>query len=144
MRRRRRLDRDRGDEVTRLTDVLRRLVRNDLEQAGEDPDPRFTFANERTFLAWTRTGLALIAGGLAAAQALHFGVSNIDLLVAIPAIVLGGVIGVVSFLRWERNERAMRLGEPVGYSQLARIVALGISAIAAISLILVVVHAITK
>jgi len=130
--------------VKRLGDAIRRLLHDDLERVGEEPDPRLMFANERTFLAWTRTGLALIAGGLAAAQALHFGVSNIDLLVAIPAIALGGLIGVVSFLRWERNERAMRLGEPIGYSQLARIVAIGISAIALISLILVVVHAITK
>lgn len=130
--------------MKRLGDAIRRLLHDDLEQVGKDPDPRLTFANERTFLAWTRTGLALIAGGLAAAQALHFGVSNIDLLVAIPAIALGGLIGIVSFLRWERNERAMRLSEPIGYSQLARIVAIGISAIALISLILVVVHAITK
>lgn len=130
--------------MKRVGDAIRRLLHTDLEQVGKEPDPRLTFANERTFLAWTRTGLALIAGGLAAAQALHFGVSNIDLLVAIPAIALGGVIGIVSFLRWERNERAMRLGEPIGYSQLARIVAIGISAIALISLILVVVHAITK
>ena len=35
-----------------------------LEQLGDDPDPRFTFANERTFLAWNRTSLALIAAGL--------------------------------------------------------------------------------
>ena len=42
-----------------------------LEQTGQDPDPRFTFANERTFLAWNRTALALIAAGLAAAQFLH-------------------------------------------------------------------------
>jgi hypothetical protein len=28
---------------------------------GAEPDPRFTLANERTFLAWIRTALALIA-----------------------------------------------------------------------------------
>src|SRR3954462_10286719 len=37
---------------------------NDLVDEGAAPDPRFTFANERTFLAWIRTSLALIAGGL--------------------------------------------------------------------------------
>lgn len=130
--------------MSRIAAAFKRLTRNDLEDVGDEPDARFTFANERTFLAWTRTGLALIAGGLAAAQALHFGVSNIDLLVAIPAIVLGGVIGIVSYLRWEHNERAIRLGQPVGYSQLTRVVAVGISTIALISLILVVVHAFTK
>ncbi len=130
--------------MTRPSEALRRLVGGDLEQVGDEPDARFTMANERTFLAWTRTGLALIAGGLAAAQALHIGVSNLDLLVAIPAIGLGGVIGIVSYLRWEHNERAIRLGKPIGYSQLARVVAIGISTIALISLILVVVHAFTK
>src|SRR5688572_11480150 len=35
-----------------------------LSAAGDDPDPRFTFANERTFLAWIRTSLALIAAGI--------------------------------------------------------------------------------
>src|SRR5690625_7225376 len=34
-------------------------------QEGQDPDPRFTLANERTFLAWIRTSLALLAGGIA-------------------------------------------------------------------------------
>ena len=32
---------------------------------GTEPDVRFSLANERTFLAWTRTALALIAGALA-------------------------------------------------------------------------------
>ena len=34
---------------------------------GEDPDPRFSFANERTFLAWIRTGLGFLAAGVAVA-----------------------------------------------------------------------------
>ena len=42
---------------------------DDLDE-GVDPDPRFTFANERTFLAWIRTALALVAGGLAVTQVL--------------------------------------------------------------------------
>jgi putative membrane protein len=33
--------------------------------AGDEPDPRFTLANERTFLAWVRTALAMFAGGVA-------------------------------------------------------------------------------
>lgn len=40
------------------------------EPAGTDtePDTRFTFANERTFLAWHRTALALVVAGLAIVQ----------------------------------------------------------------------------
>lgn len=31
---------------------------------GEDPDYRFSLANERTFLAWMRTALAILAAGV--------------------------------------------------------------------------------
>ena len=34
---------------------------------GTEPDPRFSLANERTFLAWFRTGITLLALGIAAA-----------------------------------------------------------------------------
>ena len=44
----------------------------DPRAVGRDPDPRFTLANERTYLAWNRTALALIGGGLAAGQLLDF------------------------------------------------------------------------
>ena len=84
-----------------------------LREVGKDPDPRFTFANERTFLAWNRTALALIGGGLAAGQLLDFDSEAVRLLVALPPVVLGGVLAVTSYRRWEANERAMRLGEPL-------------------------------
>jgi putative membrane protein len=122
---------------------LKRMT-SSLDDVGSEPDPRVTFANERTFLAWARTGLALIAGGLAAAQVLHFGLGGVHLLVAVPAIVFGGVLGVVSYLRWHSNERALRLGEPLGYSPLTRILALGIVGLAALSAVLVIIAEIAK
>lgn len=115
-----------------------------LEEVGSEPDPRFTFANERTFLAWARTGLALIGGGLVAAQVLHFGLGGAHLLVAIPAIALGGLIGIASYRRWEANERSMRLGKPLGYSPLTRILAVGIGVLAVISAVLAVIAALIK
>ena len=89
------------------------MTARSLRDVGEDPDPRFTFANERTFLAWNRTALALIGGGLAAGQLLDFDSEAVRLLVALPPVVLGGVLAVTSYRRWEANERAMRLGEPL-------------------------------
>ncbi len=127
----------------RLQTAVRRL-RPGLDEVGSEPDPRFTFANERTFLAWARTGLALIGGGLVAAQVLHFGLGGAHLLVAIPAVLLGGLIGIASYWRWEANERAMRLGRPLGYSPLTRILALGIAFLAVISAGLAAVTALVK
>ncbi len=38
------------------------------EPAETEPEARFTLANRRTFLAWSRTALALVAAGLASVQ----------------------------------------------------------------------------
>ena len=46
------------------------LVGPDPRAEGEEPDARFSYANERTFLAWNRTALALIGVGLAVANLL--------------------------------------------------------------------------
>jgi putative membrane protein len=89
------------------------MARPELRSVGEDPDPRFTFANERTFLAWNRTALALIGGGLAAGQLLDFDSQAVRLLVSLLPIGLGGVLALTSFRRWEDNERAMRLKQPL-------------------------------
>jgi putative membrane protein len=131
-----------GRKPDRLRTALRKL-HPDLD-VGEEPDPRFTLANERTFLAWARTGLALIGGGLVAAQVLHFGLGGAHLLVAIPAILLGGLIAIASYRRWVLNELALRLGRPLGYSPLVRLLAVGIVVLALTSAVLVAVAAIVR
>jgi inner membrane protein YidH len=106
---------------------------------GEEPDPRFTFANERTFLAWNRTALALVAAGAAAAAFLKSGLSGARLLVALPLIVLGAFVGLHSFRRWEANERAMRQGDPLPYSGIPRVLAVTIVVVAAVTAVLAVI-----
>jgi putative membrane protein len=110
-----------------------------LERVGEEPDPRFTFANERTFLAWNRTALALIAAGLAAAQFLHFNLHGLRLLIALPLIVLGAALSLRSYRHWRASERAMRLGQPLGYSEMPRVLAGGIALIAVFGAILAII-----
>lgn len=102
-----------------------------LESTGSTPDPRFTFANERTFLAWNRTALALIASGLAAAQFLRLNPHGLRLVIAVPLIVLGAVLAYASYSHWEDNERAMRLRRALKYSWMPRLLAGGITVIAA-------------
>ena len=78
--------------------------------AGQEPDPRYTLANERTFLAWVRTALAMLAGGVA----LHaLGIPEtqwVRTVLAIALVLLGGLVTAFAMLRWARVERAMRTG----------------------------------
>jgi len=101
-----------------------------LEHTGTAPDPRNTFANERTFLAWNRTALALIAAGLAAAQFLKFNLHGLRLIIAVPLIVLGGVLALASYTHWQDSERAMRLRQPLRYSWMPMLLSGGIVVIA--------------
>lgn len=75
---------------------------------GTEPDPRFTLANERTFLAWARTVLGLLAG----AVALHsFSVPRESWLrttVIVLLVLTALVCTVFAMVRWARVERAMR------------------------------------
>lgn len=94
-------------------------------------------ANERTFLAWTRTALAFIAGGLAVEQLLHTGRTS-RLLVSVPLILLGGLMGVAGYWRWRASEDAMKAGRPVGESQMPRFLA-GVFVLLAIGALVLVI-----
>src|ERR671930_1382686 len=104
--------------------------RHDVDDVGEEPDERFTLANERTYLAWIRTSLALIGGGLAAGQLLEFQSTAARLIVALPPIVLGAALALTSYRRWEANQRALRLGQPLPAAGPPRILAAGIGGVA--------------
>jgi putative membrane protein len=80
---------------------------------GTEPDPRFSLANERTFLAWIRTSLALVASGVGV-HALHLQIpEELGEIAAIVLIVLGIAAAVQAFIGWMRTERAMREGSPL-------------------------------
>jgi putative membrane protein len=110
-----------------------------LHEVGSDPDPRFSLANERTFLAWNRTALAFIAAGLAVSQLLD----EVDIpggrqLLALPPIALGGVIALTSYNRWDATERAMRLRQSLPPSWLPRILGLATAAGAVVAAVVAV------
>jgi putative membrane protein len=111
-----------------------------MEPEGADPDPRFTLANERTFLAWTRTALAFIASGLAVTQLLpDFGTEAQRRALGLPLIAIGAVVALTSYRHWLASERAMRLGLPLPPSRLPRVIAVvtGLGAVVAAVLALV-------
>jgi len=95
-----------------MTDTVRRP--RSVYGAGDEPDPRFSMANERTALAWVRTALAVVAAGI--------GLTTVARLASLPRAldvlaagmcVLGAVLSVAAVLGWRRRELALRLGRPL-------------------------------
>ncbi|QKJ20449.1 YidH family protein [Microbacterium hominis] len=85
---------------------------------GDEPDARFTLANERTFLAWIRTSLALLAGGVAL-EVLGLDLQPAFRLTASLVLVASGALTpVLAWIGWGRTERALRVGRPLPASLL--------------------------
>lgn len=101
----------------------------EVRQVGSTPDYRFSLANERTFLAWLRTGLALIAGGLGVAQFLPpLRTAHLREVIAIVLLLLGGAVAIRAIDHWARTERAIRLGQELPASRFPAVLALIIAA----------------
>lgn len=116
------------------------MPRERLQDVGTDPDVRFSYANERTFLAWNRTALALVTAGLAVTQLLPpFDIPGGRRMIGVPLIALGTLVSVASLVQWRRNERAMRLGEPLPPSVLPRLVAVVVGISSLIALVLAII-----
>ena len=106
---------------------------------GSEPDPRFTFANERTLLAWIRTSLALLAAGVALA-ALRTPLSPpIRRIVVLLLLLLACATSIHSWFAWARAERCLRRSQPLPAPALAAPVALGVAGASALLLIGVLV-----
>lgn len=107
---------------------------------GEDPDPRFTLSNERTFLAWTRTALALIAAGVAleAFDLPALGVSGRRVITTV-LLLLGAALSVGAFRRWLITERAMRNRVSIPTPVLVPVLSIGIAVVAIAIMVLVFV-----
>jgi putative membrane protein len=113
----------------------------DLTEVGDPPDYRFSLANERTFLAWIRTALALLGGGLAVAQLLPpFAVRHLREAIAVSLLVLGGVCAVRAVDRWIRTERAIRLGRELPPSRFPAVLALTVTFGAAVLVVVVLAN----
>ena len=107
-------------------------------RAGREPDPRFTFANERTFLAWIRTALALIAAGVALEALVPAGGGAARKLLAVALIGLGSGCGLLAYGRWMVNERALRTDHPLPAPMLAPVLGYGIAAIGVLACVVLV------
>jgi putative membrane protein len=84
------------------------------EPVAAEPDYRFTLANERTFLAWQRTALGLLAAAVAVVQLVP------ELAVPGARHLLGGILGLLAMMtaaaglhRWTQVDHAVRRGLPL-------------------------------
>jgi len=118
--------------------MKRPSLRRDPLDEGEEPDFRFSLANERTFLAWIRTSIAIMVAGLAVAQFFDSRSQGTRLAIALPLVALAAVIAFVSFGSWEDKQRAMRLSRPLPTSSLPRILGLATGLIAVLAAILTI------
>lgn len=114
-----------------------RLARK-LLPGGTEPDPRFTLANERTFLAWIRTSLAFLAGGIAIeAFAGELFIGPVREGLSILLLVLGMLISAGAAVRWLSVERSMRAKAPLPLPLIVPLLAFGGTVAAAIIILLI-------
>lgn len=110
-----------GDERTQRTWLAEKLL-----PGGVEPDPRFTLANERTFLAWIRTAMALLAAGIAIeAFAVEIFDEQMRKAVALLLIGLGMLVSGGAFVRWVGVERAIRHARPLPLPLIAPVLGIG-------------------
>jgi putative membrane protein len=114
-----------------------RVLPPDPRGVGDEPDYRFTLANERTFLAWIRTALALAAGGLAAVGLLEDFAGGEAL--GIGLLALSFVTAASAYRRWALNEQSMRLNIPLPPSRLPMVMAIATAIVAVAASVLLVV-----
>ena len=109
----------------------------DPRRVGSEPDYRFTLANERSYLAWTRTALALAAGGLGTITVIDtfYGQELMGLLL----LGLSFITAATSYRRWSANERSIRLERPLPPSILPQVMTIGTALVAIAASVLVIV-----
>ncbi|HTX97435.1 MAG TPA: DUF202 domain-containing protein [Mycobacterium sp.] len=116
---------------------------HDADSAEErEPDYRFTFANERTFLAWQRTALGLLAAAVALVQLVpELTIPGARRALAVGLAVLAILTSGIGLLRWQQADRAMRRGLPLPRHPSPTYLAVGLTLVGIIALGLVIAKA---
>jgi putative membrane protein len=108
-----------------------------MSAADEPPlDYRFTLANERTFLAWIRTSLGLLAGGVAVHTLVQpFRIRGVRTTIALGCIVLAVILATGAYTHWRGVEEAMRARRPLPRTAMVPLLAVGVAVISAVACI---------
>ncbi|GAA1489462.1 YidH family protein [Brachybacterium sacelli] len=99
---------------------------------GDEPDPRFSLANERTFLAWLRTALAMYAGAfaleaLALPDAIAWRIAAAGVF-----LVLGTLAAAQAWFGWRATEKSLRRGAPLPGLAAGAVLVIGVVVAAAL------------
>jgi putative membrane protein len=106
-----------------------------------EPDYRFTLANERTFLAWQRTALGLIAAAVAVGQLLpDFPISWARYATSGVLTVLAMLAAGIGLVRFRQVDGAMRDGRPLPRNPLPVVLSCGLILVALLGLLLLAVR----
>ncbi|MCW5254110.1 MULTISPECIES: YidH family protein [unclassified Streptomyces] len=111
----------------------------EVRQEGTTPDYRFSLANERTFLAWLRTALALVGGGFAVDQFLPGLGRGWRVGLALALLAVGVLCALRAVSHWVRCERAMRRGEDLPVSRFPALLSLIVAVVAVVMVVVVLV-----
>jgi putative membrane protein len=115
------------------------------DDTGSEPDYRFTLANERTFLAWVRTSLGLLAAAVAIVQLVpQFGIPGARHVVGVFLTILSMLSAGLGLHRWQQVQAAMRRGEPLPRQRAPVILGVGLVVLGVAILALVVVKAVAQ
>ena len=109
--------------------------------ADDEPDYRFTLANERTFLAWIRTALAMLAAGVAVVQLVpDLGSRSLRLVAGLVLAAMSLVLAATSHRRWRDVDRAIRSRTPLARPWQPALTAVGVSITVVIAMVLMLMH----
>lgn len=119
-----------------MTDSARRWP-SWVYSSGDEPDPRFSFANERTLLAWIRTALSFIAAGMALHAFDVVGSQPTETVLSVVLVTTGLLAGVLAWLRWARAERSLRRGAPLPSPAVGVLLVLALALVAAVLVVVI-------
>lgn len=111
--------------------------------AEREPDYRFSLANERTFLAWQRTALGLLAAAVALVQLVpELTVPGARRVLGVGLAALATLTSGMGLLRWQQADHAMRHGLPLPRHPTPAYLAIGLSVVGIVALGLVIAKAV--
>jgi putative membrane protein len=109
-----------------------------------EPDYRFTLANERTFLAWERTSLGLLAAAVAIVQFVpEFAIPGARHVVGAFLAILAMLSAGLGLYRWRQVDNAMRRGLPLPKQRAPVVLGLGLVLLGVLVLGVVVAKAVS-